>query len=73
MTLEADLLSAHAASDGRRLAALYRAAADGANDIDAACFYLTHAYVYALEAGDDPAISHIHARLAAEGREPPHR
>ncbi|MGR3511904.1 MAG: hypothetical protein ACU0GG_04015 [Paracoccaceae bacterium] len=39
-----------------------------AGDIDAACFLLTHAWVHALEAGDDRATD-IRARLIAHGRE----
>lgn len=37
-------------------------------DIDAACFLLTHAWVHALEAGDDRA-AEIRTRLVAHGRE----
>ena len=38
------------------------------NEIDAACFFLTHAYVFALEAGASEA-GVLHARLKAQGRE----
>jgi hypothetical protein len=36
--------------------------------VDAACFYLTHAYVFALSAGATEAGA-LHARLLAHGRE----
>ena len=69
--LDAKLIAAHAAGDGGSLVALYAEAADRAEatgDMDAACFYLTHAYVFALEAGD-PAADALHRRLRAHGRE----
>ena len=44
-----DLLNAHAAGDTARLCVLYHQAALASDDIDAACFYATHAYVFALE------------------------
>lgn len=68
MTLDEQMLRAHDAADHRALVGLYTQAADGANDLDAACFYLTHAYIFALEQGDDRATA-LHARLKAEGRE----
>ena len=66
--LDAQLLRAHAADDRRALVTLYSRAADGAPDTDAACFYLTHAYVFALETGA-PEAPALHARLKAQGRE----
>lgn len=54
--LEQQLLKAHEGPCPDRLAKLYAQAADNAvkhDDIDAACFYLTQALVYALEAGLD--------------------
>lgn len=66
--LDQRLLAAHAADDRRALIRLYTEAGDCANDVDAACFYLTHAYIFALEAGV-PEASQLHARLVAEGRE----
>jgi len=68
--LDARLLAAHAAGDGRALVTLYTEAADAATDIDAACFYLTHAFVFALEQAH-PDVDTLRARLVAEGREPP--
>ncbi len=61
------LLDAHARDDRTGLIALYAEAADTANDVDAACFFLTHAYVFALEKGD-PVSEVLYQRLKAEGR-----
>ncbi len=67
--LNAQLLAAHAAGDHLALVALYAQAADGAADVNAACFFLTQAYVFALEQ-NAPQVAALRARLAAEGREP---
>ena len=66
--LDKRLLAAHEAGDHRALVTLYATAADAATKQEAMFFYLTHAYVFALEQGhpDDPA---LHARLKAYGRE----
>ena len=66
--LDARLLAAHAAGDRRALVALYTEAAGATADPAAAAFYLTHAYVWALDTGDDAAPA-LRARLVAEGRE----
>ena len=69
--LDAEILQAHAAGVAARLARLYRDAADqadAAGETDRACFYLTHAWVFALEAGD-PLADDIRARLVRQGRE----
>ncbi len=66
--LEARLLNAHARGDRAALIGLYTEAADAATSQDATCFYLTHAYVHALETGSEAARS-LHARLKAAGRE----
>lgn len=66
--LDDRLIAAHAVGDRAALVSLYAQAADAVNDLDAACFYLTHAYVFALEL-DDPRATDLHARLKAEGRE----
>lgn len=66
--LDARLLAAHARNDRRALIGLYTEAAAQANDETASGFYLTHAYVFALEAGA-PEAAHLHARLVAMGRE----
>ncbi|WP_417729157.1 hypothetical protein [Roseovarius sp.] len=66
--LDSAMICAHAAGDHGALITLYAQAADTANDLDAACFYLTHAYIFALEAGAAEAAA-LHARLVAHGRE----
>ena len=66
--LDSRMISAHDAQDRIALIKLYAEAADCANALDASCFYLTHAYIYALEAGA-PEAKALHARLQAEGRE----
>lgn len=58
--LEAALLDAHAVGDRAALVTLYAEAADGASD--AAAFFLTQAYVFALEIGDTRA-PELRARL----------
>lgn len=70
-TLDAALIAAHEQGDKARLVALYREAADraeAAGETDACCFFLTHAYVFALVTGD-PQAPRLHARLLAAGRE----
>ncbi|MCE8006715.1 hypothetical protein [Aestuariivita sp.] len=67
--LDSRLLAAHAAGDHVALVELYREAADRAASVDAACFYLTQAYVFALERGHMAAPA-LRARLVAQGREP---
>lgn len=52
--LDARLLAAHARDDKEALVLLYTQAADAAesrHDTQAARFYLTHAYVFALDTG----------------------
>ncbi|WP_170410005.1 hypothetical protein [Ruegeria atlantica] len=64
------LLDAHDRSDHADLIRLYTLAADereAAHDIDAACFYLTHAFVFALESGATEADA-LNQRLVAYGR-----
>ena len=70
-SLDRQLLEAHDANDTAALVSLYMQAADDTDDINAACFYLTHAYVFALERGDKAADA-LRERLAAHGREPSH-
>ncbi|KEJ97779.1 hypothetical protein SAMN05444149_101525 [Pseudosulfitobacter pseudonitzschiae] len=67
--LNAQLLAAHSAEDHLALVTLYAQAADLAADVDAACFFLTQAYVFALEQ-NAPQVGDLRARLAAKGREP---
>lgn len=66
--LDVALLEAHAADDRPRLVHLYTQAADQAHDVEAECFYLTQAYVFALQTGA-PEADALHARLKAHGRE----
>lgn len=66
--LDAALIAAHGAGDGAEIARLYGQAGDAAADMDAACFFWTHAYVFALEAGI-PEAEIYRARLKAQGRE----
>lgn len=66
--LDALLLGAHQRDDKSALVGLYRQAAETANDPQAAAFYMTHAYVFALDIGDGQA-QDLHATLVAMGRE----
>ena len=69
--LDSALLDAHAQNDGPVLAYLYTKAADMAEEngnIDGCCFFLTQAYVFALQAGV-PEADDLHARLLGYGRE----
>ncbi|MEM6664237.1 MAG: hypothetical protein AAF666_18905 [Pseudomonadota bacterium] len=69
--LDAALLDAHEREDKRALVTLYAEAADLVErdgDTDAACFYLTHAYVFALQCGA-PEAGALHTRLVAQGRD----
>ena len=68
--LNGALLQAHRVNDIEALACLYTDAADAEEhkgDVDAACFYLTQAWVHALQAGLDED-SALRARLRAHGR-----
>ena len=70
---DAALLAAHAAGDHATVIRLYTAQGDAEEargDVDAACFYLTHAYVFALHAGS-PTAKALNERLVAHGREAP--
>jgi hypothetical protein len=69
--LHAALLRAHLHGDLTDLVTLYSEAGKQALDagrIDAACFYLTHARVFAMEAGDRREGA-LRALLCAYGRE----
>lgn len=66
--LDAQLLAAHAADDRAALILLYEAAADGVSNPVQRSFYLTHAYVFALEAGS-PEAPRLKARLIDMGSE----
>ena len=62
------LLQAHANNDRSALITLYTKAADQARDVNTYCFFLTHAYVFALEAGAQ-TVTDLHRRLKHYGRE----
>jgi len=69
--LNEHLLAAHAAEDKVALVGLYRAAAGLAEmdqDIERECFFLTHAWIFALET-DHPMRDNLHAKLARHGRD----
>lgn len=65
--LDARLLAAHVKQDQSALVTLYREAAEQATDKDAAGFFLTHAYVYALVL-DHPLLPVLTEQLARDGR-----
>ena len=68
--LDRALLEAHERHDLEALTTLYAEAADRSEteaDIDAACFYLTQAFVFALESGSSQA-KMLNARLVSYGR-----
>ena len=67
--LDAALLRAHAIDDRAALVELYQRAADLAGG-SAAAFYLTHAYIFALELGAAAAPT-LRARLVDMGAELP--
>ncbi|MFT4962113.1 MAG: hypothetical protein ACI92Z_003209 [Paracoccaceae bacterium] len=60
--LDGRLLAAHAKNDRAALVTLYTLAADQAPTEQAKRFYLTHAYVFALET-DHPDSAVLRARL----------
>jgi hypothetical protein len=69
--LDVALLQAHAGNDLDALVTLYQKAGLScldANEVDAGCFYLTHAYIFALETGSARA-GDIHTILVSYGRE----
>ena len=68
--LETALLQAHEKHELDELVRLYAIAGDEAEksqDVDAACFFLTHAFVFALEAGA-PQANPLNKRLTDYGR-----
>lgn len=69
--LNAEMLAAHAAGDKLAIMRLYHQAGSqmlANGEIDAGCFYLTHAYIFALDCGSAEAAV-IHQILVAHGRE----
>ncbi|MDW3221681.1 MAG: hypothetical protein R8G34_02145 [Paracoccaceae bacterium] len=69
-SIEAQLLVAHEAGDQAALVRLYTEAARVVQDEDARGFYLTHAYIFALEAGLAEAKG-LQEELIDLGREDP--
>jgi hypothetical protein len=67
-TLDGKLRAAHEAQDAETLVTLYCEAATQAGCDDARGFFLTHAYIYALELGDARAAP-LKAQLIALRRE----
>lgn len=70
-TLDARLQEAARAGDTGALAQAYRHAAEIAaedRNPDAAGFFLTHAYVWALVAGDEPGARTMEQALRRQGR-----
>lgn len=68
--LNAALLDAHARDDSGALIGLYgqaSEAAEAAGDIDRAAFFATHAWIFALEAGDARAAG-LRAQLLSWGK-----
>ncbi|TLP64599.1 hypothetical protein FEE96_12430 [Parasedimentitalea maritima] len=68
MTLETRLLAAHDKNDTSSLVDLYTEAANAASHQDASAFYLTQAYIYALDLGHRNS-EHLRNRLVKLGRE----
>ena len=69
--LDGALLDAHSRDDCEALISLYEQAGmahEQIGDESAACFYFTHAYVFALEQGA-PQADHLKARLVEYGRD----
>lgn len=69
--LNAMVLNAHETGDTKTLVDVYHmlgAQELAENKVDAGCFLLTQAYVYALESGD-PRSGEIHQILKDHGRE----
>lgn len=66
--LDQALLEAHARDDRASLITLYKQAAEDATSERASGFFLTQAFIYALERGDGRA-KELRQRLAEMGRE----
>lgn len=70
-SLHRQLLEAHQQNDTDSLATLYGEAgtrAEHQGNLDAACFYLTQAYIFALDSGLDCAAEY-NRKLAGYGRD----
>ncbi|WP_147104395.1 hypothetical protein [Tateyamaria sp. syn59] len=68
--LEARLLAAHAAGDGKAMVALYCEAAEAAPSEDERAFFLTQAHVFAMETAH-PDAARLRDTLVEMGRETP--
>ena len=66
--LDRQLLDAHARGDKHALVLLYTRASETAQSEDARYFYLTHAYIFALDTGH-PRAQALRDELKAAGRE----
>jgi hypothetical protein len=66
--LDEQLLAAHEAKDLNLLVDLYQQAASATDGDEAKYFYLTHAYIFALDA-HHPDRKNLKASLIAAGRE----
>lgn len=69
-TLDAALLAAHEKDDRDALIRLYKEAAEASESPQQRAFFLTHAFVFALEAGDARA-EPLRAALVEIGSELP--
>lgn len=68
MSLDDALLAAHAAGDKVKLFELYKEAAENAGSVNEKCFFLTQAFIFALDVGD-PRSAAIKKELVRYGRE----
>lgn len=67
--LDEALQTKHSTGDARTMLSLHLLAAEyWSADKHQSAFHRTHAYVYALEAGDWKAVDVLYAHLSAEGR-----
>ncbi len=67
--LDEALMALHGSGEPSELCALHQLAAQfWGDDTAQAAFHRTHAYIYALEAGDREAEAALFETLAAEGR-----
>ncbi|MEM7471149.1 MAG: hypothetical protein AAF340_07335 [Pseudomonadota bacterium] len=66
--LDTRLRAAHESGDRSILIGLYCEAAEMSSDAEATGFYLTHAYVFALESGD-PRAADLKKQLVSMGRD----
>lgn len=68
--LDSQLLAAHARGDKAALVGLYRQAAEQSSDPDEAAFFVTQAYIFALDTNDSQ-LDQLRAWLVRAGRERP--